>query len=360
MINGLLYIPIFLYVLFMLTMIIGWLFKSHAKGISESNSTTLSILVPFRNEEKNLPKLINSLLNLNIHSLQCQLIFINDHSTDGSLDTIKKFENELIQRFDMILIHQEEDRFGKKSALELGISKAKYNTVLTTDADCLLPENWLQHSINSSAKLDIGLVIMDSHTTTLVEKVQETEALLLAGITYASCRLDKPLLSTGTNLRYTKDAFLKLKPYSDNREIRSGDDMFLLKSFKRAGHSISCNKDNFVKTGTEASVKGYLARSTRWASKIGTLREPVLAIVGLIVLTANLSFLWLLVASFFNENFLFFVSGKFIIDALFLVILCIHFNKIKLLLWAPIVAIVYPIYLLIVAFSVLTYKKSNW
>ncbi|HKK82390.1 MAG TPA: glycosyltransferase, partial [Prolixibacteraceae bacterium] len=48
----------------------------------------ISILIPARNEEKNLPDILNDLSNL--HYNNYEVIVCNDHSTDGTLNVLEK------------------------------------------------------------------------------------------------------------------------------------------------------------------------------------------------------------------------------------------------------------------------------
>src|SRR6056300_1273164 len=60
------------------------------EGIISSNKSTsfISILMPFRNETNSLPRLIESLNQLEVSGIELEVIFINDHSTDSSCDLL--------------------------------------------------------------------------------------------------------------------------------------------------------------------------------------------------------------------------------------------------------------------------------
>ena len=55
--------------------------------------TTFSVIIPFRNEAKTLPHLLNSILKLNYPKNLFEVILIDDDSDDNSVDIIQSFIN---------------------------------------------------------------------------------------------------------------------------------------------------------------------------------------------------------------------------------------------------------------------------
>ena len=55
----------------------------------------LSIIVPVYNEVKTVEIILKKLVNLKLYNnLQKELIIIDDYSTDGSIDILKKYANK--------------------------------------------------------------------------------------------------------------------------------------------------------------------------------------------------------------------------------------------------------------------------
>ena len=75
--------------------------------------TLVSIIIPVFNEEKNIGKLLERIIQINANSnkFSKEIIVINDGSTDKSKEIIQKFQK-------VILINQE--NFGKGKAVHLG------------------------------------------------------------------------------------------------------------------------------------------------------------------------------------------------------------------------------------------------
>ena len=104
--------------------------------------TTFSIVIPFRNEEDQLTALLQSLAELDYPQEDFELILIDDDSTDASVSIIEGFA----ANHSLPLSILNNDRLSaspKKDALATGIAKARFEWIITTDADCILPKMWL-------------------------------------------------------------------------------------------------------------------------------------------------------------------------------------------------------------------------
>src|SRR5690606_35935412 len=110
---------------------------------AESQLTRFSIVIPFRNESENIPALFETILKINYPSVLFEIIFVDDFSTDNSAKIIIK--NQKISNLSIRLIHNKViSNSPKKDAISEAIKIAKYEWIVTTDADCELPENWLK------------------------------------------------------------------------------------------------------------------------------------------------------------------------------------------------------------------------
>lgn len=93
---------------------------------------SLSILIPFLNEEDNLGKLYDRLCQTcQTLKRDVEFIFIDDGSTDSSLEKVKKIaeENPAVK----VIIFRK--NFGQSAAIKAGIQHASGEIILTIDAD---------------------------------------------------------------------------------------------------------------------------------------------------------------------------------------------------------------------------------
>lgn len=328
---------------------IGFLGIIQKKNPTE-NIEKITIIVPFRNEEKGLKKLCSSVNKLNHPRDHFQVIFIDDDSSDNSLSILDILDKDI--DFDIV---QNPKHLGKKTSIIEGIKTARYDLILTTDADCVLTESILS-GITNESKLSIGAVLKTTDKWEPIENIQEVESLMLAAITIGSSKIEIPMLATGANLAYKKDLFYEVDPYKDNLDLNSGDDMFLLKSTLQNGVKTSTRWNDPVITKCEASWTSYINQSARWASKNDRVGMPQTILAAWMVLLANI----LLPLSLFTH----FSSGliilliKFVLDFLFLILSAVHFERFKAVLFAPVVFCFYPFHLIRVSIKIFSNKRK--
>src|SRR3989338_10604395 len=93
---------------------------------------SLSIIVPARNEEKYIEKIVQRVLAV---PFQCQheLIFVEGHSKDKTLDEIKRFTEEYKDRINIRYVVQ--NGIGKADAMWKGFDVARNDILMILDAD---------------------------------------------------------------------------------------------------------------------------------------------------------------------------------------------------------------------------------
>ena len=87
-IHGILIVIFSIYTGWMLALIYGWLIRNNNNVTSSGKVNSLTVLIPFRNEQDNIPLLLKSLSGLQYSTEAVEFIFINDHSVDNSVDTL--------------------------------------------------------------------------------------------------------------------------------------------------------------------------------------------------------------------------------------------------------------------------------
>ncbi len=86
----------------------------------------LSVIIPVYNERETFPLLVQKVKQVD---LSMELVVVDDYSTDGTRDIIKKMENEL----DHISFH--DHNRGKGAAIRTGLKLVSGNVVVIQDAD---------------------------------------------------------------------------------------------------------------------------------------------------------------------------------------------------------------------------------
>ena len=109
---------------------------------------TISIIIPCYNQQEYITTAIASALD---QTVPCEIIFINDGSTDNSLEIAKSFENKGVRIVNQV-------NKGLASARNTGIMWVTGDFVLPIDADDILLENCVEkiiEAIKSNPDADI-------------------------------------------------------------------------------------------------------------------------------------------------------------------------------------------------------------
>ncbi|NOS93123.1 MAG: glycosyltransferase family 2 protein, partial [Cyclobacteriaceae bacterium] len=92
----------------------------------------ISVIIPAKDEEESIPELSQWISRvMNSHGFSYEVIFIDDGSTDGTWEAIRKInqENPAFKGFKF------NRNFGKAAALHTGFKAAKGEVEITMDAD---------------------------------------------------------------------------------------------------------------------------------------------------------------------------------------------------------------------------------
>ena len=284
------------YLIVILVLLYGYQKQATFHLRKEAVITKFSIVIPFRNEADNLPALLQSLQQLSYPETHFEVLFVNDHSEDLSEEIIQK-QLEDTQIDFKILQNTPNQSAPKKTAITLAIAMAKYDWILTTDADCNVPKAWL-NAFNdyciSNQVVCIAAPVTYTSNNSLLERYQQLDNWSLQSVTVASFALQNPLLSNGANFAYKKDVFIAVNGFEGNLHIASGDDLFLLEKIaarfpKQIGYLKSSSA--VVTTYPVTSWKALVSQRVRWASKTSAQKELTTKLIGSIVFLAAVAVL---------------------------------------------------------------------
>ena len=251
--------------------------------------TTFSILVPFRNEAENLPILLESIAKLKYPKDLFEVLLIDDASEEKFQIPNSKFQITLTNSI-------RQSNSPKKDAITTGIPLANNEWIVTTDADCVIPKNWLltmdAFIQNHTVEMIAGAVTYDCKPSFL-HHFQQLDLTSLQGATIGSFGLNKGFMCNGANFAYTKSIFEKLNGFEGNDKIASGDDVFLLQKaiekFLDEVHYLKA-KEVIVSTKPTETWKSLFYQRVRWAAKTSSYKSSFGKLLGLIVFFGNLSF----------------------------------------------------------------------
>ena len=340
MIETVLFLILAVYVVFILQLIIGFNKVKSFERTDEKPITTFSIIVPFRNEEKNLPKLLKSISNLNYPKELFEVIMVDDFSEDNSERVYIKWrmENGLIET--TLLENLRLSNSPKKDAISRAVPIVKTEWIITTDADCTVNKNWLLTLDNfiqkNSAEMIVGAVVYKTKNNWF-HYFQQLDLLSLQGTTIGSFGIGKPFMCNGANFVYTKKFFNELGGFGGINNHESGDDVLLLqKALLQNSYKVHYLKhpEIIVKTKPENDLYTFFMQRVRWASKTTGYQNTYAKLLAVSVLLINFSLvagcgLWIVgKIGIWNLGIAFFI--KYVIDYILLYKSNWYFQKNKI------------------------------
>ena len=338
------------YVFLIFRLIRGWHYLPEYLPLPEMPKLTVSLIIPFRDEKHNLEHSLPFIMNLSYPSSLLEVIYVNDHSQDGS----EEFVSGIIKgKPNFHLLHSGTGSYGKKAALMEASLAARGELLLFTDADCCPVPEWVKTMasfyFNKDPVMITGPVIMHNRQG-LFNKLQALELFSLTGTSAGSIAAGDPVLCSGANIGFNRKVYLKsfdhIKP-----EVNTGDDIFMMLYLKK----VYPGKIFFVKsreavvfTEPVKHLFAFARQRARWASKARYYRDTGILTTAIIVFFMNLLFPALLIAGIFNITILglliIMLILKSVPDFLLLYGISSFFRRKKLLrLFIP-AQLLYPVY----------------
>jgi len=300
----------------------------------------ISLIIAFKDEEKNLAHLIKDILAQSYQNLE--VILVNDHSTDKGLQICHEINTNKVN-----VISLPENLHGKKRAIAYGIEQCTGDFLVTTDADCRLPKDWISTIAQAfeQEKADfISAAVWMKHEDFFGE-MQELEFASLVASGAASILKNNAIMCNAANMAFRKELYLENKDIWES-SYQSGDDIMLLLRAKMQGKNIYFLKDKnaVVFTQAQKTLKKFIAQRKRWASKSKFYTDFSIIYTAFLILIINSMLLIALFCNFYSFLLLFLL--KSIPDFLFLNSFY-HFyhKKIKIHTFL-LVQLLYPFYIL--------------
>ncbi|WP_291726503.1 glycosyltransferase [Bernardetia sp.] len=309
----------------MLILIYGWhrtpIFIP--KQTNKNSKIRFSVLIPVRNEAENITNLLNDLALQDLDTSNFEVLVLDDNSEDNTAEIVRNFISKAPYSLQLISVPAAGSAH-KKRAITLGVSKAKYEYIITTDGDCRVDKSWLStfsNFIESKSKTSqeaffIAGAVRLNHTRDFFAALQASEFATLIGTGGAALNLGFPFTCNGANMAYSKEKFIELGGYQSDEtnkdegyKISSGDDEFLLHKFhkKYAQHIFFLkSKKAIVETEATKTWKQFYHQRKRWASKWNQHKKISHAAISVFVFVVQVLTLLTLVSmtsTLMNANF---------------------------------------------------------
>ena len=330
------------YTILMLYYALGWRKLKVFSPSSEFKPLThVSVIVPARNEEENISNILECIIKQNYPKELLDIIVVDDASSDNTAAIVKQYEPQGIRLLQQK--HSIEKIAYKKNAIDYAISQSNGTFILTTDADCIVQENWVRTIVAYRDRHDACFVsspvAMDPFPS-IFQKLQALEFAGLVGIGGAALARGYPNMCNGANVAYLKDAYYAVNGFKGNDDIPSGDDEFLMhKMFAAFPARVMFLKsqDVIVYTEPAQTLSEFIQQRMRWVSKSTKYENKLITIILALCYLFNLSLLVNFIGMFFYPLFLtlFLVQVllKIIVEGILLLQVSSFLKVKKLMLW---------------------------
>ncbi len=358
-----------LYCINVLYVIRGWLRCNYFHPNENYRpTTTITVVIPVRNEEKHIAKLLEDLEKQNYPKTLFEICIVDDNSTDGTSEILKKSKLDNLKVIHLNL--ESEINSYKKKAIEEAIVNSSADLIVNTDGDCRIHENWLKSIAEFYERNTYKLISApvtfheDQHW---YEKLQTIEFQYLIGLGAATITNKIPTTCNGANLIYERKVFNEVKGFENIDEVASGDDELLMHRInKYYPNSIGFlkSRDAIVKTYAKSSLSEFIEQRIRWASisviHTSFVTTYFLGMAFLLNLSYVISLITLLFSNALQEYLLISFLIKLVIDGSFIYLTLNFFQNRKHIAYLLLVNLFYIIYVVLIGIIINFQKKYTW
>ncbi|MFA5405005.1 MAG: glycosyltransferase [Ignavibacteria bacterium] len=341
----------------------GFIRSNSLKRNIKFRDINVTVIVAARNEDEIISRCISSLKKLNYNRDLLQIILVNDKSTDSTKSIMLNETKELHHFF---IIDSDDTTLknlkGKANAIDSAIKIAKGDIILMTDADCIIPENWVSETVkyySENIQMVCGFTKIN-YKNSFFAKLQALDWIYLQSLASCSSGIGKILSCIGNNLTFTKKVYNDVGGFK-NINFSVTEDLALMRKINSDKHYkvvYPINPECSVITEECKTIKELYNQKKRWfkgglgINYLGWILGFELYIVNLILFFGIL----------FLDFYLYFFLITIKLCSELLIILPVYFKlRFKgLLLYFPIFQIYFSIYGLLLPFTFLLSTKINW
>ena len=308
------------YYCFIVMIISGLLFREKTSAKYEQSLPFITVIIAARNEEDNLPSLLDDLVNQKIDKNKFEVIIANDRSIDKTEEIINEYSNKY-KFIKAIHITKEDEMAPKKYALENAINKSEGEIILATDADCRVSSDWaisMASLVFQTDKVIIGYSKVSGRNI-LIHEIQKIDFLGIMAANGGLLTNGIVCSGSGQNLGYKKKDFYNIGGFEEVKHRESGDDMYIVQKISKIkGATFNYDENSFVTTLPKNSLSSFINQRIRWSSnsKLTLFTSPLFFLFLTSAFLANVN---ILISLLFSLNtFVILIVVKFLLELLVL------------------------------------------
>lgn len=237
--------------------------KPHGKPPKEEESLTFSLIVPVKNEEKVIGRLLNALSKLNYPKDMMEIIVVEDGSTDKTLEICLKYAKE---HEGIVKVLRKPFSDGKPSALNYGIKHARGQIIGIFDADNVPDPNALMNVCKYFEDAKVAAVqgrtlSINSDENMLTKFISYEEAVWCETYLRGKDVLDLFVHLKGSCQFIRRSVLEKLNGFD---EKALSEDMEMSARLTEEGYKIRYAPDVYSWQETPAELRQLFKQRTRW------------------------------------------------------------------------------------------------
>jgi chlorobactene glucosyltransferase len=203
----------------------------------------VSVIIPARNEERNIERCVRSVLAAQYPSLE--VLVVNDHSTDATATIVRAIARDDTRLVVLDAPGLPDGWFGKQWACATGAWVARGELLLFTDADTRHAPDLLPRAVNALRDRDAALLSVAGHQDmhSFWERIIQPQMFALLSIRYggtehvSNARRAVDVIANGQFILMRREAYDAVGGHAAVRD-RVAEDMALGQEFFRAGQPV--------------------------------------------------------------------------------------------------------------------------
>ncbi len=251
---------------------------------------SISIIVPVKDEMALIPYLYHA-LEMQLCCTSAELIFVNDHSTDGSREWLGANAVHSAVR----IIDLEKGEEGKRAALHKAARMAGGEVLLFIDADVEPSECWLDEWTAKLQSTDADIWLGEVRKLPAKNFFERMVGFEWRSIMYVSRTMalsGVPVWANGAHMAVRRDSYLEFAEAGIGEAYPGSDDLFLIQWAYDHGKKVTAiwGDNGYVSIEMPQNIVQWWLQRLRWGGKCGTYQTRASVFLTSIIYFGNLAF----------------------------------------------------------------------
>ena len=236
----------------------------------------VSVIVCARDEEADIRRCLESMLNIDYPREKLEILLVDDESEDVTMDIM----NEYAARDGMFRVLSAEseshDLPGKQRPLNLGIRESSGEIVLVTDADIAVRPGWIKGHV-SAYRENIGIVggitRVSTDSGSIFSRVQNVDQISKLAVAMGCAGLGFPITTMGNNMSFRREAFGHIGGFSGMKQSVVEDMALMNAIVRQTDYSLGwiSDKSGVVESTPESDFDTFINQRFRWIFEVSDL-----------------------------------------------------------------------------------------